>query len=144
MVFWGLMFIVVLITPLIMIVVGNRFVKNPTGVINEEYGYRTEMSMKNQDTWDFANRYCGRVWRTIGAMFLPVILIVMLIVRNFSNMVVGITALALIAAQVLSMYAIVFFVEKALRRTFDENGKRRKPFKNESSGKKGKKKKKKK
>ena len=30
----------------------------PNGI----FGYKTEMSMKNQDTWDFANQYSGKLW----------------------------------------------------------------------------------
>ena len=29
--------------------------------INSVFGYRTSMSMKNKDTWEFAHKYCGKV-----------------------------------------------------------------------------------
>ena len=56
-----------LLVPLIMIGIGLSFLKKPPKDINGAYGYRTPMSMKNQDTWDFAHRVCGRVWCIAGA-----------------------------------------------------------------------------
>ena len=35
---------------------GNKFI----------FGYRTSMSMKNKDTWEFAHKYCGKVWYVCG------------------------------------------------------------------------------
>ena len=29
--------------------------------VNFVFGYRTSMSMKNKDTWEFAHKYCGKV-----------------------------------------------------------------------------------
>ena len=45
-----------LMIPLIMIVFGKVFLKNPPKEINLIYGYRTGRSMKNKDTWNFAHR----------------------------------------------------------------------------------------
>jgi uncharacterized membrane protein len=34
--------------------------------INSIIGYRTTMSMKNRDTWEFAHKYSGKVWIRSG------------------------------------------------------------------------------
>lgn len=57
--FWIYSLAMVLLIPLIMIVLGFIYGKYPPKKINHISGYRTTMSMKNQDTWDFANRYMG-------------------------------------------------------------------------------------
>ena len=36
--------------------------------INPVFGYRTTMSMKNRDTWEFAHQYCGKLWWILGIM----------------------------------------------------------------------------
>lgn len=64
--FWIYMMVMNLLIPLIMIVFGMRFIKKPPEKINYIYGYRTSMSMKNQETWDFAHRYCGKLWLILG------------------------------------------------------------------------------
>ena len=59
--FWIFMLIMVLLIPLMMIGFGRLFLKKAPGTINAAFGYRTSMSMKNKDTWEFAHRYCGRL-----------------------------------------------------------------------------------
>ena len=53
--FWIFMLIMDLLTPAIMIGFGRGFMKHPPKTINMVYGYRTSMSMKNKETWDFAH-----------------------------------------------------------------------------------------
>lgn len=33
---------------------------------NAAFGYRTRYSMKNQETWEFANGYCWKLYEIIG------------------------------------------------------------------------------
>ncbi|MFL0251063.1 SdpI family protein [Clostridium neuense] len=41
------------------IICGFILMKFPPKSINDIYGYRTSLSMKNQDTWDTAQKYGG-------------------------------------------------------------------------------------
>ena len=68
--FWVFMLIMNLIIPFTMIGFGNYYVKQAPKEINYISGYRTKMSMKNEDTWKFAHNYCGKLWRIIGCMLL--------------------------------------------------------------------------
>ncbi len=67
--FWFL-FICDILIPVIMIFFGNILEKNPPKKINGFYGYRTSMSRKNQDTWIFANKYSGRIYKKAGLITL--------------------------------------------------------------------------
>ena len=51
-----------LLIPLIMLLGGYLMYKKPPKEINNVVGYRTKMSKKNKDTWEFAHNYCGRLW----------------------------------------------------------------------------------
>jgi uncharacterized membrane protein len=53
-------FIILGITGVLNAVVGTILLKFPPKKINRIYGYRTARSMKNQQHWDFAQRYAGR------------------------------------------------------------------------------------
>lgn len=64
-----------LILPVMMIGFGMAFL-NQNAKINKYYGYRTRMSMLNQNTWDFAHKCCGRLWKRIGLIMLPVSIII--------------------------------------------------------------------
>ena len=45
-----------LLLPVLMIVIGLLWSKHPPKKINAFYGYRTQRSTQNQQTWDFAHR----------------------------------------------------------------------------------------
>lgn len=57
-----------LFIPVLMILCGYLMYKHTPKDINVLVGYRTAMSMKNQETWDFAHNYCGRLWVKVGAV----------------------------------------------------------------------------
>ena len=71
MVFWCMMLLFTLMTPAVMIGFGRSFFKKPPRDINATFGYRTTMSMKNQETWKLAHRVCGRYWFICGLILLP-------------------------------------------------------------------------
>ena len=70
MVFWCMMLLFTLMTPAVMIGFGRSFFKRPPRDINATFGYRTTMSMKNQETWQLAHRVCGRYWFICGLILL--------------------------------------------------------------------------
>ena len=68
--FWIFMLAMDLILPLSMVFLGRYFVRHAPGSINMLFGYRTARSMKNQDTWQFAHRYFGKLWYKMGLWLL--------------------------------------------------------------------------
>ena len=68
--FWWFMFFCDLQVPAVMIFGGRMMWKHPPGKINGIIGYRTSRSMKNKETWKFAQEYCGRLWWKIGWLML--------------------------------------------------------------------------
>ena len=65
-----LMFVCNLLLPLIMVIAGYFMYKHSPKDINGIIGYRTKLSMKNQETWDFAQKFCGKLWLKIGGIML--------------------------------------------------------------------------
>lgn len=99
--------------------------KNPPKEINGLVGYRTTMSKKNKDTWTFAHDYCGRLWIKLGLIILiPTILVQIPFVHSGDD-AIGIVTLIVEAVQLAILLGSIVPVEKALKRTFDENGVRR-------------------
>ena len=125
MVFFICMFICNLLIPATMIITGYFMYKKPPKEINGVIGYRTTMSRKNMDTWKFAHDYCGRLWLKIGIILLvPSIIVQIPFVKSDEN-TVGILTLIIEGVQLVFLLGSILPVEKALKRTFDENGKRR-------------------
>ena len=59
--FWIFMTVCNFLMPALMVIIGKIWLKHPPKSINSSYGYCTPMSQKNQDTWDFAQAYCGKM-----------------------------------------------------------------------------------
>ena len=123
--FWIFMFIVTLLIPVMMIVFGLIFLKNPPKEINWAYGYRTSMSMKNQDTWDFAHQYVGKIWFKWGIGVAVISVVVMLLVISKDTDTVCWVGGGLAMVQILPLMGAIIPTEMALKRAFDKNGKRR-------------------
>ena len=119
------MLVICLIIPLSMLVFGRLFMIRPPKSINAAFGYRTSMSMKNRDTWDFAHRLIGRLWFRCGLVLLPLSVLPLLFVIGRDTQTVGKLGTVVVAAQLIPMLGSIFPVEAALKRTFDKNGARR-------------------
>lgn len=115
-----------LLIPAIMIGIGSYFTKRAPKKINSFFGYRTAMSMKNQDTWQFAHHHCGRLWRRIGWPMLACSVIAILFSIGKSAAYREIFGAVLCGAQTLVLIASIFPTELALKKTFDRDGLRRK------------------
>lgn len=113
--------------PAILLGFGWRFMKRPPQDINGTYGYRTPMSMKNRDTWEFAHQVCGRVWWRAGWVLLALSAALLAWMQTRpgggrTNWLLGVlTALGEGAALLLTIIP----VERALKKEFDQNGIRR-------------------
>lgn len=120
--FWIFMLCSNLLIPLTLIGFGKYFTKTAPKEINAVFGYRTTMSMKNKDTWDFAHKYCGKIWYTVGLVMLPVSLVVMLFVIEKSDDTIGTVGSVLCFVQLIPLIGAIIPTERALKRTFDKNG----------------------
>ena len=127
---WMLMLVCNLLLPLTFIGLGQKFTKDPPKTIDPMYGYRTVMSMKNQDTWEFAQQRYGRTCYKIGWALLPVtalFLFLMWMLRvpvesmDYCFWQIGFVLLEAVAVVVANYVP----VERALKRNFDKNGVRR-------------------
>jgi len=104
---------------------GTVFVKRPPEKINMAYGYRTKRSMKNQETWDFAHKYCGKIWKNAGIVMLAAALIISVAGLFMDDNTLGICCIVLMHVQLVILIGSIYPVEKALKKEFDENGNRR-------------------
>lgn len=121
--FWVFMLVCDLLIPIAMIVFGTRFVKKPPSRINSVYGYRTARSMKSQAAWDFAHRYCGKLWRAMGWAMLPLSVLVMLPALGRDADFTGFLGGAVAAVQCVVMFVpTLVMTEGALKRKFDSKG----------------------
>ncbi|MBQ3021615.1 MAG: SdpI family protein [Bacilli bacterium] len=101
--------------PLLMIIVGFLMFKFPPKKINCIIGYRTKISMKNEKNWNYANKYCGKVWQYLGIlMFSTSIILVGLTFLNFIVLSEKIITIIIIL-QVIIIIVSIYFIENKLK-----------------------------
>ena len=119
------MILMTMLIPLIMIVFGWLFQHGFPKDRNHFLGYRTSMSMKNDDTWRFAHEYCGRIWLITGLVLFAVTSFVMVLTMNSTESFKSLISGFLIILYVIPLLVSVIFTEKELKKTFDTRGKRK-------------------
>lgn len=122
--YWLFMLAVDLLLPVLMIAIGISFGKTAPKNINPFIGYRTAMSMKNEDTWRFAHHFCGKLWQRWGFWMLPLSVLPMLLVLGKGIDAVSIVGTVVCCLQLVPMLVSIAVTEKALKKTFDRNGQR--------------------
>ncbi len=123
--FWAFMLIMDLLVPCVMIGCGWLFLNRPPREINRAFGYRTALSMRNQDPWQFAHHYCGKLWFRVGWILLPLSAVPLPAVFGEDVQTVGMVGGVVCFVQLIPMIGTVVLVEAALKRTFDRDGKRK-------------------
>lgn len=123
--FWIFMLCCDLLLPLMLIGFGQWFIRRPPEKINVVFGYRTTMSMKNQDTWTAAQRYCGHFFYKSGMIALPVTIVILLFVLGKSEAVIGDVGGTVCILQLGMLIGAIVYTEYALHREFDKSGRKR-------------------
>ena len=100
--------------------------KKPPQKINNEFGYRTSRPMKSRDTWEFAHKYCGKIWCICGGIMIPATVIALLFVLGKEGDIVGTAGGIICAVQLVFLIGSIIPTERALKKNFDYYGFRKK------------------
>ena len=109
--FW----IVDLIIPLTMIIVGRTYSINPCKQINSLSGYRTTRSMSSKKAWNYANHLIGRIWGVLGLA----LLIFVVILKTNSHMRPEYLSLINAGLGISALIIPIPFVESKLKSKFN-------------------------
>jgi uncharacterized membrane protein len=93
----------------------------PPKNINPMYGYRTNSSMKNQETWDEANRFSARYMQWCGIILIIIGVISVIIFSNGyvpTNVLAWLKPLLTILPGILLAALTIIVTEKHLKKTF--------------------------
>lgn len=120
--FWMIMFFFTLLIPLTMIIYGAIYTKKGPKKVNRFSGYRTDMSMKNEETWKFAHQHFGKIWLVWGLLLLIITVPINFIYMDGSNNTVGLVGGVLVFFQMIVMAISNIPTSRALKKTFDDNG----------------------
>ena len=122
--FWWFMFVCDLLVPIAFLICRWIMRKQTPEKINRLVGYRSRRSMKNVETWKFANEYCGRLWWRIGWVMFLFSGLVQIPFMHSSEDTIGIMGGILCTVQTVLLIGSVIPTEIALKKTFFENERR--------------------
>lgn len=122
--FWWFMLCCDLLIPVVMLAFGLYFRKGGPKTINWAFGYRSSRSTKNQDTWIFAHKYCGKIWVCSGLVLIPLSILPFFFMIGKDKDFIGTLGSVVCYIQMIPLLGSIFFVERALKKTFDKQGRR--------------------
>ncbi|MCD8211757.1 MAG: SdpI family protein [Oscillospiraceae bacterium] len=100
-----------------------------TRMISMRSGYKSKISLLNEDTWSFTQHYCGVLWIRLGAVLAGVGIIAMVIELFLQEEVAAAICLGLILAEALCLLVTRIPIDGTLKRTFTDTGQWRDPQK---------------
>lgn len=122
---WWFMFICNMIYSVVMIAGGWMMWKHCPKKINSFVGYRTSRSMRNAETWSFANQNCGRRWWKTGWIILIPTVLVQIPMYGATDAAISVMGLVICIVECTILIASIFPTEKALKREFADDGRRK-------------------
>ncbi len=123
--FWLFMLAMILLIPAIMLLFGRYFLKRTPKDINYLFGYRTNLSMKNEETWEFAHKHIGNIWYKWGLVLLPVSVFAFVFVIGKDEDTIGTLGTIITVVQLLPILVSIVLTEKSLKDNFDGEGNRK-------------------
>lgn len=106
----------VIIIGIMSLLIGFLLKAFPPKKQNAFFGYRTELSRMNEDTWNEAQKYSANCFITMGIIFIPLQFIL-------SNLNVSYDSGIFIV--LISILLMIVTIESHLKRIFNEDGSRR-------------------
>ncbi len=120
---WIFIFCMDMLIPFMMIGFAALWRKHPPEDINWMYGYRTERSTRNKETWKFAHQYVSGLWWKWGWGLLALTCIIFAYFfgkEDMETMKMVVTWYSLI--ECIPLVLVIIPTERALKKNFDSHG----------------------
>ena len=123
---WTFTLVLNLLEPVALIYGGWKLIKDPPRSEKRYLSYNTSRARKSREAWDFAQEYCGKVWRGAGLLTAALAVLVQIMLPSFPNVEDAVwTWFGVLLTNMLVGAATVIVVEVKLRQNFDKDGNRR-------------------
>ena len=111
-------FILAMLPPALMLCVGIMWKVSPPKMNGKALAYRTALSTRSEETWNFAHRHCSKLWIRLGIVLGLVSALLMWFLREqYLNFI-----LWLLAGQMVFFCLSAFLVDLLLKNGFDDHG----------------------
>lgn len=120
---YTLYFIVVMLAPAAMLIVGLMWKISPPSYQSKSLAYSTELTRNNPEAWAAAHRHCARLWLRIGIISGAASAFLMVLFQeNYSSFWMW-----LIVGQMVLFCVSVFMIDLLLKNTYSEEKKEQDP-----------------
>ena len=123
--FWIYMTFMGIIVPLVLLAVGLYYTKCPPEKIYTDFGYKTPLTLKNEDIWAYAHQLCGKSWIKLALIMIPASIAVMVIPLFISEDAMSFFSVGLFVVQCVAVFFSFRKFKATLLTVFDEEGNRR-------------------
>ncbi len=114
---YTLYFIVVMLAPAAMLIVGLMWKISPPPYQSKGLAYSTELTRKDPEAWTAAHRHCARLWTRIGIVSGGASAFLMVLFKeNYSTFWMW-----LIVGQMVLFCVSVFMIDLFLKNTFSDD-----------------------
>lgn len=121
---YGLVFCTMVVS-LVFLVGGYSLRKTAKRKINHIIGYRTSLSMKNEDTWAFANDELGKIWIKIGWFIVPFTILFNAVFAFVKLNCYEMVCVLFVISEIVVVFITIAIVESKMSRTFNRDGSRK-------------------
>ncbi len=122
--FWFYMLILDLIIPCLMFLIGRYFLNTDPKKYVRILTYRTTMSMKNEDTWEFTHHHIGNLWRKCGMVMAPLAAAAMLFMIRSQHQTMFYFSIVVCCIEMIIMMGTLLSTSFVIWRYFDRDGNR--------------------
>lgn len=113
-----LCFVLVMVMPVIMFVLGLRWRVSPPAYKTGKLVYRTEVTEKSPAVWEFAHIHCGKLWSRFGVILAVISAVLMVALKGSYQKLL----LWLLCGQMAILCISILMIEILTKNLFDENG----------------------
>lgn len=111
-------FILVLLVPVAMLVVGVKWWISPPAYKTGKLAYRTQESERSEEAWYFAHQHCAKLWARFGLILGVIATVLMILLRES----IGKYTLWLMIAEGFVLCVTIVIMDLLMKNLFDENG----------------------
>lgn len=119
---WDVFLLALCSNNLFFLIVGTVFLKKPPIKESNGIGFRTKFAMKNEKTWEYANKLCSKLLIYIALILLIPSIILPILLKNNSNNSSIILSIYFLFNTFSIVFIPVILTNIFLHKQFDNNG----------------------
>ena len=115
----------VLAGPVMMLVFGRMYRKNPPKEANYSVGYRFWWGMASLESWTFTQNLAGKIFPVVGSVLTGIAAVICILLLFLNPMAMAWTAVITMVAELAAIGGSCIFINVKVMKTFDKEGYRR-------------------